>query len=157
MNKQLLRGIECVVLLGLTGTFARMQNARAGGDDAHTAAPTAWGTAYKSYIGNQTLSVGATVRTFGTHPDFRRIAAGGPGRYANIMADELGLDGKPIFRSTGQRVVQEWRDAQGQAIIAPRPYVSGRNGDTAGRLDANAVGAVDSAQSFNQWSAPLKE
>ncbi len=154
MNAHARRGVECVVLLFLTGGLAHIDRAKAvggGGGDGQQLA--AWSTAYQSQVGSQSTSIAATVRSFqSTHPDFRLAASGvQPGRYQGIMASALGADGKPVFASTGNRVLTDWRDAAGKAIIKPRSYISAQSGDTAGALDPATGAAVSSASTFNQW------
>lgn len=149
MHPQTRRYIECVVLLTLTGTFARMEGAKAG-DARQVKAP--WSTGYRSYIGSQSMQVGATVRAFAPgHADFRRTNALAPGRYTDIFAETLGPDSKPVFASTGARVEAAWRDASGRDISRPRSYIRGSNGDTAGRVTSGAGDAVQSAQTVSQW------
>lgn len=147
------RAIACFTLLALSGVFAEINMSRAEPEPQRLE----WGTDYRSYVGSNAVTVGAAVRRFqsgavsNAHPDFRRLATGGPGRYANIMTDELGPDGKPVFRSTGNKVIADWRDAGGNAIAAPRGHVDRLSGDRAGQIDTAAGGAVTSAQSFAQW------
>ncbi len=113
----------------------------------------AWSTAYQSYASKQSVSVGAVVRKFtpGANADFGKAAGAGGGRYINIMADSLDANGKPVFRSTGQKVTANWKDAAGQAISPPRSYIAAKSGDVAGAADTAAGGAVTSADTLGQW------
>lgn len=150
MQSHVRRGVSCVVLLFLAGGFAHVDRVRAGDP---TQEITPWSTAYKSYVGQQSTEIAATIRTFPTtHPDFTGVGAGTDGaRYSGITGDYLGPDGKPIFASTGRKILTEWKDAAGRPIIRPRSYIASRPGDTAGSLDTAAGAAVTSAASFNQW------
>lgn len=149
MNKQQRYRIAIggLAFVTLAAMVARLSNSRAG--DGPTQAP--WARDYRSYVGNQSLGARATVRVFGTHPDFGRTIAGGPGAFVDIMANELNPSGLPSLLSTGHRVVDPALDAAGRPIIRPRPYIAVRSGDVAGRVDAGAAGAVESAASFAQW------
>ncbi|MGE3108270.1 MAG: hypothetical protein AB7G11_03390 [Phycisphaerales bacterium] len=157
MNKKLRVGLECASLLVLTGVLAAIRFSNARPTPPELTAPKDWGTTYQNYAGQSNVTVGATVRNFAgssgisTHPDFRLTNASGPGRYADIMAPLLGSDGKPVFESTGHRVVTPARDAAGNPISPPESYIESRPGDTPGSYEDAAGGAVSSASTLSQW------
>lgn len=156
-NKKTRLYVEVALLIAVAGVFARLNSASAlDGSGPGTQVHAPWAAGYRSYIGSTEVSVGMTRRTFpsaarGGQTDFRRAAASGGGRYANIMADRLDERGKPVFRSTGQRVEANWTDSAGNNIIPPRDYVQARPGDAAGRLSSSTGDAVTSARTFDQW------
>lgn len=112
---------------------------------------------YEQYRNRTEVALNGYFRDFspamasGGHPDFDRSAAAGGGRYAEIVADHLGDDGVPVFRSGGRKVSRPWRDAQGRAIIPTRPYISAQPGDQPGAMDSAIGGAVADAESFSHW------
>ena len=116
-------GLAFVTLAALV---ARLSSSNAG--DGPTQAP--WARDYQSYVGNQSLGARAIVRVFGTHPDFGRTVAGGPGAFVDIMANELSPGGQPTLLSTGHRVVDPAMDAAGRRIIRPRARASATSGAT---------------------------
>lgn len=149
---------EVAILLALAGVFARLNSARAldgSGPGSQTVAP--WGNLHRSYVGSNDVTVGMTRRVFTngagepTNPDFRHGATSGGGRYADIMADQLAENGKPVFRSTGTRVEAVWTDSAGNPIVPPRDYIAAKPGDAAGRMAGSSGDAVTSAATFNQW------
>ncbi|MFG0304642.1 MAG: fibro-slime domain-containing protein [Phycisphaerales bacterium JB040] len=123
-----------------------------------------------------TFVLSGTLRDFkewdepGGHPDFEPTPADGFGLYVNMVADKLGPDRKPVFRSHGNRVTSQAKDAKGRSIIGPKPYLESRSGDI-GRVvqgveqsisgDAPIAitdfdgdmprGAVFSKNSFDMW------
>ncbi len=103
------------------------------------------------------LELTGVVRDFrersvpGGHPDFERAPSGGFGQYFNMVMDELDSDGKPQFKSTGNRVSTQWRDASNRNIINPRPYISPRQGDNAGAFSTTTTGALTNADNFRSW------
>jgi fibro-slime domain-containing protein len=103
------------------------------------------------------LELKGVVRDFaeatapGGHPDFERVPGGGFGHYFNIVADDLGSDGKPVFRSTGSKKSSDWRDAQGRRIMPPRTYIQPRPGDLAGSMSSTSGNALVSDATFAQW------
>ncbi len=99
------------------------------------------------------------VRDFrASHPDFQRMsrnAAGSTagGLYARMVQDELGPDGKPVFRSKGYRVTNQWRNAAGRSILPfaqDKAYYDVLPGDSLGSTEPLGD-AVESAESFHQW------
>lgn len=151
MNAKIRYGIECVVIVALAGVLAKRELASAGPETK------VWDTSYKDYVGRSSVTLGAVVRDFqsgsapGAHPDFGRAADAGAGRYANIFAESLDADGKPVFRSTGQKILAEGTDASGNGIPPARSYIASRPGDTSPRIDSAPGGAVTSAASVSQW------
>ena len=111
-----------------------------------------YGTDYQQYIGRQTIPVTVTRYEFSpTHPDFSLTPDDGSGRYVNITAPQLDADLKPVFQSTGSKVITDWTDAQGNPIAPPNPYSSPMPGDQPGLLSSAPGGAVTSAGTFDQW------
>ena len=106
-----------------------------------------------------TLTLTGVVRDFrarntaGGHPDFNYTPTGGSGHYVGMVQNELDANRKPVFASTGYKVTQEWRDAQGRNICPPKPYIAARSGDQAGARQVTTGGACNSAASFNSWYA----
>jgi len=150
MRPKIRRSIECVVIVSLAGILAKREFASAGPEKV-------WDTSYKAYVGAPTISVGAVVRDFqggsgpDAHPDFGKGADAGAGRYANIFAETLDTGGAPVFRSTGQKILSEGRDANGNIIPPSRSYIASRPGDTPAVLDPSAGGAATSAATVAQW------
>jgi len=103
-----------------------------------------------------TIQLTGVVRDFkertaaGGHPDFERQPTSGFGHYKQMIADQLGEDAKPVFRSTGRLVTTNDRDAAGRNIIGAKEYITARAGDRAGAM-RDAGGALTTASSFNQW------
>lgn len=103
------------------------------------------------------IALTGTARDFrersapGGHPDFERPPTAGFGQYANIVADDLDADGKPRFKSSGTKVVSQFRDAQGRSICAPKSYIAARPGDRTGSLSASASGAISGETGLRQW------
>ena len=108
-----------------------------------------------------TLSLTGTVRDFkgrnetGGHKDFEwqpKNAAGSwsYGQYVNIVSDDLDADGKPVFRSRGQKLTAQFRDSAGNNIMPGREYISGMAGDVIGRMEGVGY-AVDNASDFAKW------
>lgn len=108
-----------------------------------------------------TLVLKGTIRDFksraetGGHSDFEwqpknSLNKGSYGQYLEIVGDELDADGKPVFRSKGRRLTAQWTDAQGNNIIAPKSYISARQGDHNGSMESVGY-AVESAEKFAQW------
>ncbi|MBL0927571.1 MAG: fibro-slime domain-containing protein [Phycisphaerales bacterium] len=85
------------------------------------------------------------------HPDFERQPTGGFGVYNRMVQDDLGSDGAPVFRSTGQRVTGWATDRQGRRIIGSKSYITARQGDTDVTLSTTATGALTTQQNFDQW------
>jgi fibro-slime domain-containing protein len=104
----------------------------------------------------ETLTLTGTIRDFqersvtGGHTDFEYRPAGGFGHYMGIVSDYLGEDDKPVFNSTGLKVGSHWKDAQGNKMIASKPYITPKDGDVQGSLRSNA-GAIHDAGAFAQW------
>jgi fibro-slime domain-containing protein len=104
-----------------------------------------------------TLTLIGTVRDFrersqqGGHPDFERQPTSGFALYVNMVQDNLGADGKPVFRSTGYKLNSDYRDAQGRPRIPNKPYIASRSGDTNGSIASSTGGALTNADNFNQW------
>src|SRR5262249_21601410 len=85
------------------------------------------------------------------HPDFEKVPTGGYGHYLGQAQDQLDADGKPVFASTGYKVLSEGRDAQGRNILTGKSYIFGRSGDVAGIRTAPQGGSTPSADRFRQW------
>lgn len=103
-----------------------------------------------------TLELTGVVRDFkwandsnGGHPDFQRQPTSGFGHYVRQAKDQLGADGKPVFRSTGYKVSTQWRDAQNRNIMEPRSYIAARVGDQAGARSSSTGGSLSGASSIS--------
>jgi fibro-slime domain-containing protein len=120
-----------------------------------TARPAVANEAYASLP--STLTLTGSVRDFrernaqGGHTDFEWQPSSGYGHYMGMVADQLGSDGKVVFRSTGYKVSSQWRDSAGRNIMNPRDYISSRSGDVAGSMATTVGGASHEAAQFNQW------
>jgi fibro-slime domain-containing protein len=103
------------------------------------------------------LRLSGIVRDFkersvsGGHTDFERSPSGGFGHFANIFADTLDDEHKPVYRSTGNKVNTEYRDAQGRNIIGPKSYIAAKSNDRSGSVATSAGGQVQNAASVAQW------
>lgn len=104
------------------------------------------------------IELTAMIRDFkpagssGGHQDFERQPTAGYGQYANCVQDELDADGKPVFKSTGQKVNSQARDSAGRAMIAVRKsYISAKNGDVNGSIATGAGGSTTTAENFSKW------
>jgi fibro-slime domain-containing protein len=103
-----------------------------------------------------TLTLTGTVRDFrerthaSGHPDFEWQPSGGYGLYANMVADTLDADGKPVFRSTGNKVSTQARDASSRNILR-REHIATRTGDTNATIAETLGGSSSTAERFAQW------
>lgn len=124
------------------------------------------GTAFASSNGSSTdpyaslpstLELTGVVRDFrernvtGGHPDFERQPSSGFAHYFNLVQDDLDSEGKPQFRSTGNKMSSQWRDSSGRNRIPNRSYIASRPGDVNGAHASSAGGAVVSSDSLRQW------
>lgn len=104
-----------------------------------------------------TLTLAGVVRDFkersvtGGHPDFELNPAGGFAQYLGEVQDTLDEDGKPVFRSSGYKLLSDWKDSQGRNIMNPRTYISARSGDVTGSMASTTGGALTSAERLGQW------
>jgi len=87
----------------------------------------------------------------GGHPDFERQPTAGFAQYTKMVADSLDENGKPVMRSTGNRLSSDWRDAAGRNRIDNRSYINSRTGDTNGSAATSAGGALTSAENLAMW------
>ena len=117
----------------------------------------------------ETITITGIVRDFkpagvpGGHPDFENNPENGMARYAGIIAPLIGDDGKPQFGGIGNKITNQWRDAQDRQICY---YLyDAKYGDTLGAWGQPGTGGITSAQSFAMWfrdvlvynlSAPLE-
>lgn len=103
------------------------------------------------------ITLSGVIRDFrertasGGHPDFERQPTDGFGHYMQECQDTLDADGKPVFRSTGLKVRDQWRDAQGRNRISPRSYINARQGDVNGSFYAGYDGSLTTAVNFQKW------
>ncbi len=104
-----------------------------------------------------TIALTGVVRDFknasatGGHPDFEITPSGGYAHVNNQIKDELDADGKPQFKSAGNKVTTEWTDSLSRKILSPRAYMSVRAGDRAGALASTTAGALTTEASFRKW------
>ncbi|MEI7656875.1 MAG: fibro-slime domain-containing protein [Phycisphaerae bacterium] len=131
-----------ISVAGMAGNPAHVQARRAA--DPYASLPSS-------------LQLTAVIRDFkgnyqsGGHPDFERNAPGGNGICGKTVEDTLDADGKPVFLTSGYRIVTPWRDASGRGIMDPRPYIEARAGDRAGSMQATVSGALAGPTQFAQW------
>lgn len=103
------------------------------------------------------LSLSGTVRDVkartetGGHTDFEFQPTAGFGHYQQMVQNQLDSDGKPVFRSTGNKTSSNWRDSAGRNMIASKDYISARQGDVNGALASTLGGALHTADAFAQW------
>lgn len=103
-----------------------------------------------------TITLTGTIRDFkdkyvsGGHPNFEQQPTRNFGQYAYICADTLDADGKPVFSSTGKKVIYQWKDAEGRQIAPHRAHFGQRAGTT-GQVETVAGGAATNATDFAQW------
>ena len=107
----------------------------------------------------EAITLVGTVRDFrertasGGHPDFERQPARGFGHYCDNIDDQLGQDGKPVFKGGGFKIRNgyEWKNSAGKNICW-RLYDSSR-GDIRGRKDGTYTdpGGIQSAETFRSW------
>lgn len=123
---------------------------------AITSQASAWADA--AAAGQQTeLRLTGVVRDFkersvsGGHTDFEKEPSGGFAQYMNMVQDSLDADRKPLFKSTGNKLNSQYRDAQGRNMIKPRSYISAKSGDVNGSVATSAGGAVENAASLAKW------
>lgn len=104
-----------------------------------------------------TITLAGTVRDFkaageqGGHADFQRAPSSGFGHYMGQAGDSLDSEGLPQFASTGYKVSTQWRNAAGQNIIRPKPYISVKRNDAAGSASSSAGGSITTAENFAKW------
>ncbi len=147
MRPDVRRSIVCVTAVGLTAILSNVLDADAG---------TKQLPSYASYQNRPSVDLKGMFRdfeprAFGGHPDFGVPAAAGAGRYADIPADELDSEGKPVFRTTGLKIASPAMDVEGRPIIGARPYITARPGDTEVIKSATPGGAATNAANFSQW------
>ncbi|MDZ4686826.1 MAG: fibro-slime domain-containing protein [Planctomycetaceae bacterium] len=87
----------------------------------------------------------------GGHPDFEMTPTRGYAHYAYECADELDADGKPVYRSSGEKVTTQWKDSNGRNIMPPRSHVAARSNDVRGACEKQAGGALTTAENFGKW------
>lgn len=104
-----------------------------------------------------TLVLQGTIRDFkkksetGGHVDFENIAVTGTGGVQRIVKDQLGADGKPVFRSKGVFVRTMAKDALGNQMLSGKTYLKSLPGDVAATFTNAASNLVNSEASFDQW------
>ncbi|MEM9238032.1 MAG: hypothetical protein AAGB14_14770, partial [Verrucomicrobiota bacterium] len=104
----------------------------------------------------ETITLTGTIRDFrerhesNGHPDFEKPPSGGFGHYVGMVQDDLGPDGKPVYRGGGYRISNNWRNYDGQNMIPTKPYIAEWEGDKEGALQTK-TGALTTAESFDQW------
>lgn len=154
MQPHVRRSVACVTTVGLTAILSNVLDVTAG------PAPT-FEQRYGTYLARPTVELRGLFREFeapahgglagGGHPDFGHIAPGGPGRYAMIVADTLDAEGKPVFRTTGHKVVEPATNGAGKPIMSGKGYIAGHPGDKAAVVAPDPEGAVSGGDRFWQW------
>ena len=92
---------------------------------------------------SDTIVLTGLVRDFresgesGGHPDMERYPCDGFGHYVNIVEDRLDDEGKPSFRSSGCKVLEQATDDRGNNIIVPKDYIDAYSSDNAGLWDCD--------------------
>jgi len=143
MKAKLSKGVAALCLLGAAGLAASLAPANESNDP------------FQHLPSSMVLT--GVVRDFkersvaGGHPDFERQPSGGFGHYINIVQDNIGTDGKPVFRSAGNKLSSNWRDASGRNRLPNRDYISSRAGDTNGAAATTTGGATTTQANFDQW------
>ncbi len=103
----------------------------------------------------ETIQVTGIVRDFkpvgtaGGHPDFENNPENGMARYAGIIAPVIGDSGKPLFAGTGNKITNQWRDAQNRQIS--HTLYDASLGDVEGSWGQPGTGGITSADTFAQW------
>jgi fibro-slime domain-containing protein len=85
------------------------------------------------------------------HPDFELNPGAGFAQYVGLVQDTLDADGKPVFNSTGYKLISDWRDSTGRNIISPRPYIAPKPGDTNGSKSSTTGNAITNSARLGQW------
>lgn len=135
---------RALTISALAGSLLGAIAPAAASDDPYSTLPT-------------TLVLAGTVRDFkartdqGGHTDFEWVPTGGYAHYVGEVADTLDSDGLPAFASQGYKVSTEWKDAAGNNIINPKPYLSALPGDRAGAKASSTGGALHTASDFQKW------
>lgn len=143
MKAKLSKGVAALSLLGAAGLAASLAPANESNDP------------FQHLPSSMVLT--GVVRDFkersvaGGHPDFERQPTGGFGHYINIVQDNIGTDGKPVFRSAGNKLSTNWRDASGRNRMPNRNYIASRAGDTNGAAATSTGGATTTLANFDQW------
>lgn len=75
----------------------------------------------------------------------------GTGGVQRIVQDQLGADGKPVFRSKGVFVSSMAKDALGNPMLSGKSYLKSMPGDVAATFTTAVSNLVTSEASFNQW------
>lgn len=131
-----------VLAAGLAASLASTAGAQDG--DAFSSLPS-------------TITLTGVVRDFreksvsGGHADFERDPTSGFAQYLQQCNDELDEEGKPVFRSTGNKLSSQWRDRQGRNIINTKSYLNRLTGDVAGSMASTAGGSTTTSAAFAQW------
>lgn len=117
------------------------------------------GTATSVSEGSEMVMMPETVQIAGVVRDFRKWGVQNghqdfenynTGHVVGLVQDDLGADGKPVFKHAfGQTVSKQYKDSAGRQI-RPAMYSAAR-GDVAGTLSNNSNRAITSAETFNQW------
>lgn len=89
--------------------------------------------------------------TTGGHNDFELNPSGGFNHVQNMVKDELGTDGNPMYKSAGYKVNTQWRDSAGRNRIQSKSYIASRTGDVNGALATTGSGSLSSENEFRQW------
>ncbi|MCA9752066.1 MAG: hypothetical protein KC591_07735, partial [Gemmatimonadetes bacterium] len=106
----------------------------------------------------ETIELVGTVRDFhershspGGHTDFEKRPGGGFGHYVNMVEEQLGEDGKPVYRSQGYKMSSQWKDANGRQVGPSCSYIASRSGDRAGWASGSEGNCVTNEESFHSW------
>lgn len=131
-----------VLAAGLAASLASTAGAQDG--DAYAALP-------------ESIALTGVVRDFrersvtGGHNDFERQPTGGFAQYLQQCSDELDEEGKPAFRSAGNKISSQWKDRSGRNIINSKSYLSRMTGDVNGSMASSTGGSLSTEANFRQW------
>lgn len=132
--------------------------------DAGTTSGTSGGSLSGSTSGSDSsaglpnaIALTGVIRDFrertasGGHADFERQPTRGFGHYVTQVSNNLDVDGKPEFKSTGYKRTKQAKDSSGRNVIGARDYIAARSGDQAGTVEKVEGGSLTTTENFAQW------
>lgn len=148
MNRTRVVGVAAVLLAA--GSLIAVSVLSGPPSGANAAPPTKTATSAPSIRLLGVLRDFRASNVSGGHPDFEMTLANGRAVYAGIAADELSVQGRPVFASTGAKVTAQAEDSGGKPIVGDKPYLTAEAGDKPATV-TQASGAVTSEASFSTW------
>jgi fibro-slime domain-containing protein len=114
------------------------------------------GDPYAGYRNRTQVTLPGTIRDFvpfdqGGHPDFKRLANAGVGRYVYVSDPTLSTELVPVVVTSGSKVRTNWTDARTRPIIPTKSYIDPRAGDAAGSVFSTSGGTASTAANYSQW------